>query len=125
MIFEGFNTLPDRPFDKQQGDIPVSAKLKVYGLDGQSVNAAPLYVIRGNEEVLIDDTVSNFNLYARLSKIIPAENAAMIEYKQPSAMDDYIIMKAILFPYINVLWIGTVLMILGFGISLMKRIQAK
>ncbi|HPI53488.1 MAG TPA: cytochrome c biogenesis protein CcsA [Chitinophagaceae bacterium] len=125
MIFEGFNTLPDRVFDKQNGDIPVSAKLKVYGLDGQFVNAAPLYVIRGNEEVLIDDTVSSFNLYTRLSKIIPAENAAMIEYKQPSAMDDYIIMKAILFPYINVLWIGTVLMILGFGISLMKRIQAK
>jgi len=32
-----------------------------------------------------------------------------------------VIMKAILFPYINVLWIGTVIMIIGFGISLLKR----
>jgi cytochrome c-type biogenesis protein CcmF len=40
-------------------------------------------------------------------------------------MDDYIIMKAIKFPFINVLWIGTVLMVLGFGISLFKRFIAK
>jgi cytochrome c-type biogenesis protein CcmF len=85
----------------------------------------PTYVVRNQSEMILDDTVKDFNIYTRLSKILPSENAAMIEYKQPSAMDDYIIMKAILFPYINVLWIGTILMILGFLISLFKRIQSK
>jgi cytochrome c-type biogenesis protein CcmF len=74
---------------------------------------------------LIEDTVSNLNLYTRLKRILPNENAAEIEYKQPSAMNDYIIMKAILFPYINVLWLGTIVMIFGFFISLFKRITSK
>ncbi|GBL35274.1 hypothetical protein EMGBS15_08690 [Filimonas sp.] len=75
------------------------------------MEAAPVYVIRSQQEELIEDTLSSYNLYTRLTKIIPAENAAVIEFKQPSAMNDYVIMKAILFPYINVLWLGTVVMI--------------
>ena len=89
------------------------------------MESRPVYVIRNQNEIVIDDTISNLNLYTRLTKIIPAENAAMIEYKQPSAMNDYIIMKAILFPYINVLWIGTVIMIIGFLISMYKRFTIK
>jgi cytochrome c-type biogenesis protein CcmF len=85
----------------------------------------PTYVVRNQSEVIVEDTVKDYSLYTRLAKIIPEENAAIIEFKQPNAMDDYIIMKAILFPYINVLWIGTILMILGFFISLYKRIKTK
>jgi cytochrome c-type biogenesis protein CcmF len=78
-------------------------------------------VIRNQDEVLIEDTIKEYNLYTRLSKIHPDDGTAVVEIKQPSAMNDYVIMKAILFPYINVLWIGTVIMIIGFGISLLKR----
>jgi len=126
MIFEGFDTKKmSSNYKPQTGDIAVSAKLKVYNLEGMTQESYPTYVVRNQSEVILDDTVKDFNFYTRLSKILPAENAAMIEYKQPSAMDDYIIMKAIVFPYINVLWIGTILMILGFLISLFKRIQSK
>jgi cytochrome c-type biogenesis protein CcmF len=126
MIFEGFDTKKmSSNYKPQTGDIAVSAKLKVYNLEGMTQESYPTYVVRNQSEMILDDTVKDFNIYTRLSKILPSENAAMIEYKQPSAMDDYIIMKAILFPYINVLWIGTILMILGFLISLFKRIQSK
>jgi cytochrome c-type biogenesis protein CcmF len=84
-----------------------------------------VYVIRQQQEEIIEDTLVADNLYTRLTKIVPAENAAVIEFKQPSAMNDYVIMKAILFPYINVLWLGTVVMILGFLLSLYKRIKTK
>ena len=77
------------------------------------------------QEEIIEDTLVADNLYTRLTKIVPAENAAVIEFKQPSAMNDYVIMKAILFPYIHVLWLGTVVMILGFLLSLYKRIKTK
>jgi cytochrome c-type biogenesis protein CcmF len=126
MIFEGFNTkVESKNYTPQTGDIAVSAKLKVYNLEGVAMEAAPVYVIRSQQEELIEDTLSSYNLYTRLAKIIPAENAAVIEFKQPSAMNDYVIMKAILFPYINVLWLGTVVMILGFLLSLYKRIKTK
>lgn len=35
----------------------------------------------------------------------------------------YIIMKAIMFPYINLLWTGTVLMLIGFAISIRRRLK--
>lgn len=126
MIFEGFNTEVKSPnYKAQTGDIAVAAKLKVYNLEGKSKLIEPVYIIRNSQEEILEDTLSSFNLFTRLSKILPDEEAALIEYKQPSAMNDYVIMKAILFPYINVLWLGTIIMILGFGISLFKRIHSK
>lgn len=126
MIFNGFETREhNKNYVNQAGDVAVSAKLDVYSLDGTLYKSNPTYYIRNQAESLVEDTVKQFNLYVRLSQILPNENSANIEYKQPNAMNDYVIMKAILFPYINVLWIGTVIMILGFGISLYKRITVK
>ena len=126
MVFHGFNTqVSSKNYIPQTGDIAVSAKLTAYNLEGDSLDVSPVYIIRGRQEELIEDTITKYNLYTRLSKILPNENAAMIDFKQPSAMNDYVIMKAILFPYINVLWLGTVIMILGFLLSLIKRIRTK
>ena len=36
-------------------------------------------------------------------------------------MDDYIVMKALIFPYINVLWLGVVVMVIGFFLSFYNR----
>lgn len=126
MIFNGFDTKNySTNYTPLSGDVAVSAMLFVFNLEGKEKVSLPTYVIRDRQEIIIEDTVKDYALYTRLAKILPEENAAIIEYKQPNAMDDYVIMKAILFPYINVLWIGTTLMVLGFGISLYKRIKSK
>lgn len=125
-VFDGFDTKAvSKNYTPLTGDIAVGAKLNVYNLEGILQASNPVYVIRNTQEVLIEDTVTSCSLYTRLAKIIPAENAAVIEFKLPSAMNDYVIMKAILFPYINVLWLGTVIMIIGFLLSLYKRIRTK
>lgn len=126
MLFEGFDTKNfNKNYEPQMGDIAVSARLSVVNMNGMKGGALPTYVIRSQSEQMIQDTIPNFDVYVRLSKIIPDANAAVIDYKQPNSLDDYIIMKAIVFPYINVLWIGTIMMIIGFFISLVKRIRTK
>jgi cytochrome c-type biogenesis protein CcmF len=40
--------------------------------------------------------------------------------KQTDPKDDYIVLKALVFPYINVLWLGVVIMVIGFLISIIK-----
>ncbi len=126
MVFRGFSTDSLAPsYQAQTGDIAVAANLDVYDLHGTELKARPTYIVRQQQEVFCLDTVSTFNLYTRLSKIIPSSNAAVVEYKQPNAMEDYIIMKAMIFPYINLLWLGTIIMILGFFMSLLKRIRTK
>ncbi|HNB81347.1 MAG TPA: hypothetical protein PLP14_04565, partial [Chitinophagaceae bacterium] len=122
----GFTTdVRNKFYQPQEGDIPVAARLEIHDLQGSTRMSEPVYFIRSNREEWITDTIPEHNLSIRMTKVIPAENAALIEYRQSAAMNDYVIMKAILFPYINVLWIGTILMVGGMGISLRKRIVSK
>ncbi|HNF70922.1 MAG TPA: cytochrome c biogenesis protein CcsA [Chitinophagaceae bacterium] len=126
VIFNGFTTdVRNKFYQPQEGDIPVAARLEIHDLQGSTRMSEPVYFIRSNREEWITDTIPEHNLSIRMTKVIPAENAALIEYRQSAAMNDYVIMKAILFPYINVLWIGTILMVGGMGISLRKRIVSK
>jgi len=43
--------------------------------------------------------------------------------QKPPKQRDYIIMKAIVFPYINFLWGGTILMVIGFLLSIFRRLK--
>jgi cytochrome c biogenesis factor len=38
---------------------------------------------------------------------------------------DYIVIKGIMNPYINVLWLGSIVMILGFAIAFVKRVRRR
>ena len=42
-------------------------------------------------------------------------------YQQPQSKKKFIVMKAIEFPYINFLWAGTIIMVLGFLMSILRR----
>jgi cytochrome c-type biogenesis protein CcmF len=44
-------------------------------------------------------------------------------YEKKPKQRDYIIMKAIVFPFINLLWGGTIIMVIGFAISIVRRIK--
>ena len=126
MVFEGFEPNITNPnYTAQQGDVAVAAKLSMLNMNGTRAKAAPVYFIRNKTENRIVDTLKEFELEVRIGKIIPEDEAVEIEYKQPNALNDYIIMKAIVFPYINLLWLGTILMVLGFLLSLYKRFTSK
>jgi cytochrome c-type biogenesis protein CcmF len=42
-------------------------------------------------------------------------------YQQPESKKKFVVMKAIQFPYINFLWAGTIIMIVGFLMSILRR----
>jgi cytochrome c-type biogenesis protein CcmF len=124
--FEGFNRDAKNPAYKPQvGDMAVGARLSVHTMNAAAQMLEPLFIIRGNDVSNVDDTLQNLGFYARFSNIIPQLNAAVIETKQRNATDEYIVLKALLFPYINVLWLGIITMVLGFGLSLYNRATKK
>ncbi len=126
MVFSGFDTKISNPnYNNEDGDVAVAANITMLDMSGRVGKADPVYFIRDKVEYQITDTLEDFQIQVRLAKIIPEKESILIEYKQPDALNDYIIMKAIIFPYINVLWIGTILMIIGFMISLYKRFTVK
>lgn len=126
ITFDGFKTDISNPnYDAQQGDIAVAADLTLRDLQGNITKLAPLYYIRDNYEYNLEDTITERKLYIKLSKIIPDQNAAEIMVKQAGDDNDYVVMKAIIFPYINVLWLGIIVMVIGFFISMVNRITKK
>lgn len=126
VVFDGFNTQVNDPrYVAMPGDVAVTAKLNVYDLQGFVKTLNPIYYIRNQFENSIDDTLRSMGVFVHFSKVIPAENAAEIKIKQTNPEDDYIVLKAILFPYINVLWLGVVVMVLGFFLSMVNKIMQK
>ncbi|PCJ65662.1 MAG: cytochrome C biogenesis protein [Bacteroidetes bacterium] len=50
---------------------------------------------------------------------------AVLEIAETKPQPQYIVMKGIVFPYINFLWLGTVMMVIGFGIATWNRLELK
>ena len=126
MVFNGFDAnAKGEKFTAQPGDIVVAANLSIYDLKGKLQDIAPIYYIRNQVESNVPDTFSKMMLHTRFSKILPDEGAAEIEVQQASPENDYIVLKAMVFPYINVLWLGIVVMVIGFFISMVYRYSQK
>ena len=142
------NKISFREFDKngkhpnykpEQGDIPVNANFKVTDATGKQFDAKPLFLIRENRPYNIKDEVSSLGLHIRLLGINPATGAASIAIAQSSAeqrrihvevaenspSNEYIVLQAIVFPGINYFWVGTIMMMLGLGISMFMRLKPK
>lgn len=126
MVFEGFNRDAKREdYKPKSGDVAVGARLQVHTLEEGNMELQPLLVIRGNQIVSVDDTAKGIGLYVRFANLLPEKNEAVIETKQRDPKDQYIVLKALLFPYINVLWLGILLTVFGFLMSMWNRITKK
>jgi cytochrome c-type biogenesis protein CcmF len=103
------------------GDVAVGAKLDVIVHD-KTYQTEPVYLIKGRSVFDFAKKVDDLGLKVRFSKIIPEKGKVEITvYQQPQAKRPYIVMKAIRFPYINFLWSGTILMVIGTLMSLFRR----
>jgi cytochrome c-type biogenesis protein CcmF len=126
LVFKGFETDVENPqYQPATGDIAVTARLEVYDLSGVKDTLAPVYFIREGFENHIEDTMKEMTIYTRLAKILPDQNAAEIMVRQPNPQDEYIVMKALVFPFINVLWLGIIVMVFGFFLTAWNRATKK
>ncbi len=127
LIFNGFNKRVDDPrYDARATDLgAVSANLKLYDINGYLHDLNPVFILRSDGVDMVEDTSRSTGMYVQLANIIPEDDAAVLLTKQLDPKDDYIVLKALVFPYINVLWLGIIVMVLGFFISLWNRSTKK
>ena len=99
------------------------SELTVVSKEGRISKVTPAYFIKDGLATFKTDTVMQQNLVIGLQK----SNSGRVELaiKESSAVMRYITLKAYRFPWINLLWLGTVIMVLGFMISLYFRIKSK
>lgn len=104
-----------------EGDIAVALDLEVRSGDKQ-YSAAPVFLIKNNAIFDIADKIDDLGLKFRFTKIIPEQDQfELVVMQKPVQMGGWIVMKAIMFPYINLLWGGSILMVIGFLLAIVRR----
>ncbi|WP_143310468.1 cytochrome c biogenesis protein CcsA [Chitinophaga vietnamensis] len=125
IVLKGLNTKPqNRNYAPKAGDLAVGAELEVYTQTDDHFKLQPIYFIRDSSyQYSVEDTLAPLALNVRFSKIMPADNKIELKVKEAATFNDYVVMKALVFPYINVLWIGVLITIFGTALSIWQRVR--
>ena len=101
-------------------DVAVKATVRIQGEQGDYV-AEPLFVIKDKLVGRIPDEVKDLGVRITLMNIHPETSEFTIGLN--TRQKDWVVIKALEKPYINVLWIGTLVLMIGFGIAMTRRIR--
>ncbi|MEO8414104.1 MAG: cytochrome c biogenesis protein CcsA [Ginsengibacter sp.] len=104
-------------------DTALVAAITVYGKDNSKYHAYPGLKIIDQQLNYIDDTVVRQNLYLKLIGLTSGKKFK-IGAKESDTLTDFITLKAYVFPYINLVWAGLLIMACGFVVSIGRRVKA-
>jgi cytochrome c-type biogenesis protein CcmF len=100
-------------------DTALVAALTVYSKDGPSYQARPVLQVKNNQSVFLVDSVFSQNLAIAFTGF--DNKNIKLQVKESDAIMDFLTIKAYKFPFINLVWAGTIIMVLGFFISALHR----
>ncbi|MGZ5245669.1 MAG: cytochrome c biogenesis protein CcsA [Flavitalea sp.] len=101
-------------------DTALMAQVTIRGVDGTTYIAKPVYYVENNQSKFIMDTVFSQGLAIGMSRVVDKEHVE-ISVKESSRLAPFVALKVLQFPFINLLWLGTVVMIVGFGMAAYRR----
>ncbi len=122
-------------YSPEPDDIAVAAQLRITAPDGSTAEASPIFLIRDSRPLNLKDEVARWGLHFRFENIDPntatmtiaaakaSEDARRIpiEVAENAPRSDYIVLEAIIFPGINLVWAGSLLMLFGLALSARTR----
>ena len=111
-------------FNLEQDDVAARARIRIRG-EHEDFVAEPVFLIRNttaNASVgLMPDEVSDLGARLTLNNINPKEETFTIGYS--TRQKDWVIIKAMEKPWINILWLGTGLLAAGFVMAMVRRFR--
>lgn len=125
VVLEGINKELDRSkLMLNDNDLAVSARLLVMDVNKDLYRVEPVFIIRENTMMNRPAEIDELGLRFTFEKILPDENKFRILIaEKKSNSRDFIIMKAIVFPQINILWIGCLLLMAGSWLAIRQRLS--
>ena len=124
IIFDSLTTKVDKTlYHLEENDIVVQAHLTVMDLK-TSYQAKPLYIIHDNMVRPYEEKVDALGLKLMFVKLNPQNGKVDIAVQEKkSNKRDFIVMQALVFPYINILWLGAIIMAIGSLLSIVERLR--
>ncbi|MBD2716047.1 cytochrome c biogenesis protein CcsA [Microvirga sp. STR05] len=100
-----------------KGDLAIQADMLVFG-EKKQYHVHPVFVVRNKMIGRVPDEIEDLGLRISLNSVDPT--VGKFTFGISTTQKDYIILKAVEKPFINLLWSGTLLMAVGFGLALRK-----
>lgn len=124
IIFDSLSVNVDKAkYQLTENDIAVEAHFQVLDIQ-KKYKANPIYVIRNNSIQPIESRVDELGLKFMFWQINPEDGKIQISLQEKkSNVRDFIVMQAMIFPYINILWIGCIVMAIGTILAILERIR--
>jgi cytochrome c-type biogenesis protein CcmF len=118
------SNLSKAEYEKNDSVLEVTAVLRCVNVRSQAYMAYPKFIIKNNVVIPKEDIVEELGLKLVFWKINPEEGTVEITMSEKlSNSKDFIVMEAYVFPYINVLWLGCLIMAVGTVIAVIERIR--
>jgi cytochrome c-type biogenesis protein CcmF len=103
------------------GDIAIGMELEVNEGD-KRYTAEPIYLLKSGAKYDFGKNVDEAGLKVRFTNVYPdKDKLELMVYQKPKVEKDWIVLKAIEFPFINLFWGGTIIMVIGFLLSIFRR----
>jgi cytochrome c-type biogenesis protein CcmF len=107
-------------------DLVIGATLLLEDINKKLYHSEPLFMIKDFSIHTQESVVEELGLKFTFDKIDPETGKIRINVSEKTSnKKDFIIMKAIIFPGINILWMGCILMIIGSLIAVRKMIRKR
>ncbi|MBK8787774.1 MAG: cytochrome c biogenesis protein CcsA [Chitinophagaceae bacterium] len=101
-------------------DAALMADITLISKDSLHFKAMPLIQVDGIGVNQVDDTVYAQNLYVKFAGVTDGRKIKL-GIKESDKLIQYVTLKAYVFPYINLVWLGLIIMALGIIMSAVKR----
>ncbi|MBS1735405.1 MAG: cytochrome c biogenesis protein CcsA [Bacteroidetes bacterium] len=124
IVLNGIQKNPNNErYQFQPTDTALAADITLYSKEGTSYKANPALKIQNHQIDFLNDTIITQNVYLQFAGIAQG-NKFKIGIKESKKLTDFITLKAYVFPYINLVWAGLIIMAAGFLVSLLQRAKA-
>lgn len=125
--------------DFEASDISVKGILSIENENGEKTTLQPKFLIRKKQIIPMRDSWVEEGIYVSFTNINPQNGAAtfqvaksdkvsnevIIEVAENVPRNDVIVLEAIVFPGINLFWIGSILMLSGLFVALLVNLFTK
>jgi cytochrome c-type biogenesis protein CcmF len=101
-------------------DTALLAKIRVITRDSQQYALFPLLYVKNNMIYRVADTLYAQNLAVRLGSVMNNKKIELLT-KESTDMVPFVALKVYMFPQINLVWIGVIIMMTGFVMSIVNR----
>ena len=125
VFYNSVKALNTRPTAKSlalaEGDLAVGLPLEI-DLNGKIYKTEPIFLVKGNNTFDFARNIPELGLRLRFTKILPGQGKSELQvFEKPQQAKDWVVFKSIEFPFINLYWVGLIVMVIGFLISIVRR----